>query len=536
MPSGEDNHNDSMIAVATSSISGANAGGNGAVGLWSYHRPFMPLSIVEGHADGAVTDFSWIDAPPTKKKKKQIVTQIKSLESRGETEVASSAASRKIALNSSLTSRRSKSESPSASYKYSKDRMGNSISSRATSSRTKRETSKSKTEQKTEHKEPERLWQNIISVGRDGQCLIQNFSHGEKPVEQVPSATFAMANFSPFQPGYGSLQIMAVHQTVKAPGILKENTSNEIRNDDNPKSELVFSVTDQGNVNNQSRTSSNFFVDVAPEVTHLSRFSERYKTKLDSKLTTKAALCRHNANVANGLNRASITQMWLTLACLLDGSEDIPSNPSVMAHVLMPTLGALLLQRADAGDVQTCVVLCELLDIIIPPATTTGLSTSKVSTVSMELIREWYLSYIDLLQQMCLFTQAANLIGSCRDPVIAALNQQSTTIHESCPRCGKPLPGAAAVQDSAGTDCHLMSQRVCKSCRGRIGHCSICHGPVKGIFVWCPGCGHGGHLECLLDWFSMNEVCPTGCGHKCNLFPNCAPHKSDALRRNSVLQ
>jgi hypothetical protein len=53
--------------------------------------------------------------------------------------------------------------------------------------------------------------------------------------------------------------------------------------------------------------------------------------------------------------------------------------------------------------------------------------------------------------------------------------------------------------------------------------CFVCHEPVTGMFVWCPGCGHGGHLEHALQWFGglngkpVRTVCPTGCGHKCNL-------------------
>ena len=45
--------------------------------------------------------------------------------------------------------------------------------------------------------------------------------------------------------------------------------------------------------------------------------------------------------------------------------------------------------------------------------------------------------------------------------------------------------------------------------------------PVKGVYVWCPGCGHGGHLEHAVDWFlgvdnKLRKMCPTGCGHICN--------------------
>jgi len=57
----EDAH-EVMIAVATGPIHGHNSGGSGSIALWSYHRPFMPLCIMEGHM-GSATDFVWIDAP-----------------------------------------------------------------------------------------------------------------------------------------------------------------------------------------------------------------------------------------------------------------------------------------------------------------------------------------------------------------------------------------------------------------------------------------------------------------------------------------
>lgn len=41
--------------------------------------------------------------------------------------------------------------------------------------------------------------------------------------------------------------------------------------------------------------------------------------------------------------------------------------------------------------------------------------------------------------------------------------------------------------------------------------------PVRGLYVWCPVCSHGGHLEHLADWFAHEDVCPTGCSHRCSL-------------------
>jgi hypothetical protein len=60
----------------------------------------------------------------------------------------------------------------------------------------------------------EGTWQHVLSVGRDGRCVIQSFARGDRPIARVSRSCFAIANLSPFQRGYGSLQIFSVHQSV----------------------------------------------------------------------------------------------------------------------------------------------------------------------------------------------------------------------------------------------------------------------------------------------------------------------------------
>lgn len=45
--------------------------------------------------------------------------------------------------------------------------------------------------------------------------------------------------------------------------------------------------------------------------------------------------------------------------------------------------------------------------------------------------------------------------------------------------------------------------------------CAVCHHVVKGLFVWCQGCSHGGHLEHIMNWLKISAHCPAGCGHLC---------------------
>ena len=92
-------------------------------------------------------------------------------------------------------------------------------------------------------------------------------------------------------------------------------------------------------------------------------------------------------------------------------------------------------------------------------------------------------------------------------------------VKSSCSTCKKPL-------DEDGRD---LDQMRCLNCLkkasasdksrncvlGRPTSCAICRLPVRGTYVWCQGCGHGGHFDHMSQWFSTQSLCPTGCMHKC---------------------
>jgi hypothetical protein len=274
-----------------------------------------------------------------------------------------------------------------------------------------------------------------------------------------------MANLSPFQKGCGSLQLFSVCQdvpsstesdflltglrrdavTANAPGIFRETPTEGNAEqivtfpigwragrrlpETSPK--LVFNVVDQGDLDEMSNPvniDDNHSIIVSPEVVHLSRFASRYKLYPEEQYATRADLCLHNGNVAERLSQSALAHMWRMLAFMLDSTgidglldkdSDVPIN--MMQYVMPNTIKALLEERAIAGDVQTCVALCEVLEIVKPD------QTVRIADLEIELVREWYLSYIDLLRDMCLFSHATFLIRSCKDPYIGSLHQQSTT-------------------------------------------------------------------------------------------------------------
>jgi WD repeat-containing protein 24 len=274
-----------------------------------------------------------------------------------------------------------------------------------------------------------------------------------------------MANLSPFQRGYGSLQIFSVFQNVPsgprneflltglrrdgitalAPGIFREKPVDDTSEPTSvsPFSSqliggrrlpinspsLVFSVIDQGDLDEQALpvNDSPKVITVAPEVVHLSRFANNYILYPEDDLTSRVDLCLENADVAESLKCFSLAHMWRMIAAMLDsaGTDSLPevgSEPSnAMQFILLPTIKSILEERAEIGDVQTCVAVCEVLQVLTPDDIT------KIPGLEINIVREWYLSYIDLLRDMCLFSFATSLIRRCKDPFIGALNQQSTT-------------------------------------------------------------------------------------------------------------
>lgn len=403
---GMDRHH-CMLAIATQQLKGVGSGGSSFLGLWTYNRPFMPLSVMEGHNEGSVTDFDWLETPqPVVRRPRKPAEAAEHL--------------RRGLSGTNLEG-------------YSRDIADPNISQAS-------------------------IWQHTISVGRDGLCLIQSFVRGDRPMAKVPPSCFALANKSPFSEGYGSLQIFSVFQTkpknrrhdllltglrrdvvtARAPGMFREPTDETVNDDQDPSVDddssrvsprIVFNFIDKGelDVHDRPKHSGQEGILIAPEVLHLSRLADGYTLYPYGENTTKLSICHWNANVAEDLGRKALCQMWKMIAALLEssGTDGFPEDhfhPSnLIQYSLFSTIKSLLDERANAGDVQTCVAICEVLQVLRED------STTRIPGLEVNLVREWYLTYIDLLRDMCLFSHATDLIRNCIDPYIGALNQQSTT-------------------------------------------------------------------------------------------------------------
>ncbi|XP_013119356.2 GATOR complex protein WDR24 [Stomoxys calcitrans] len=150
---------------------------------------------------------------------------------------------------------------------------------------------------------------------------------------------------------------------------------------------------------------------------------------------------------------------------------------------------ALLLQN-DVGDVQTA------LSILIVMG-----ENRKYLPISDVLIEHWFQTYIDQLHRYQMWNEACAVLNLSWLRSVRQLNQKSTAVHTNCGDCGRPLGG------SVGWYC-----QKCKSMR--LAKCSICGLIVRGLYAWCQGCSHGGHIQHLMEYFSNHSKCPK-CGHLC---------------------
>jgi len=138
------------------------------------------------------------------------------------------------------------------------------------------------------------------------------------------------------------------------------------------------------------------------------------------------------------------------------------------------------------GDVQTaCSIALMLQNIVNFPVSST---------------RSWLHSYIELLHTRQLHSEAALIASHSEDEWIARHTAHSTTFTLLCAHCKH-------TSRTIGS--------LCSECHELLASCAICQLPVSGIFVWCQGCAHGGHIEHWNEWFKNFNVCPTGCLHQC---------------------
>ena len=172
----------------------------------------------------------------------------------------------------------------------------------------------------------------------------------------------------------------------------------------------------------------------------------------------------------------------------------VRSKLEVASH-LSALLLALLTQLIEVGDAQTC---CSLLVVLSRSVA----RQSIVSSLPAERLRCFFFHYIDRLHRLRLFSQATAVHQLTPSQLLSPSNQHNTSVGLTCGDCKR---GCEASDEGC----------YCSHCGSGMSVCSVCELLVRGLYVWCQGCGHGGHAEHMEEWFSTSRVCPTGCMHRC---------------------
>ncbi|XP_046545401.1 GATOR complex protein WDR24-like, partial [Haliotis rubra] len=197
---------------------------------------------------------------------------------------------------------------------------------------------------------------------------------------------------------------------------------------------------------------------------------------------------RHDSLISSGNATDIITRTVPSESEEQDFLLAVSKIPNMSSLNSKNCVAQLLRDFAEQGDVQTPVSVLLVLG-------------DRVRSVIEEQTQEnWFHCYIEMLGRYKLWSKANEIIKLSHVPQVKYLNQESTTINTLCARCNRGLQ---------------QNRWLCERCRVAANLCSICHHPVKGLFAWCQGCCHGGHLQHMKEWLETSKYCPTGCGHRC---------------------
>ena len=153
------------------------------------------------------------------------------------------------------------------------------------------------------------------------------------------------------------------------------------------------------------------------------------------------------------------------------------------------------------------------------------------SVLDENVVEHWFNAYIELLQRLRLNNEATNIIKLSSNKKVNEMSLLSTVYFSNCSTCGKALSERSGkILFTFYCSFILLSLNVknflgawfCVRCKLSRSNCALCQLRVKGILAWCRGCSHGGHQQCMKNWFQEtgSDRCPSGCGHHCQI-TNC---------------
>lgn len=253
--------------------------------------------------------------------------------------------------------------------------------------------------------------------------------------------------------------------------------------------------------------------------------------------------CMRNAWITNGIKRKDLVQTWTlaAYACNIYGNTKNKFTPSVdrinnwKSHPFtMHMIDSLITHYAGHSDFQTAALLCCVFDPnpvfknIEQDRTPTpvytrssslsdGFSFSRAQEESTECFEvcdqglllddssskkdiyydEYKKTYMDVLDNLGLLDQQASVKKFLKHQT----QKSSAFFFKFIVKC---IKCQGFVKDG-----------YCLQCQQFNLICSLCNSTVRGAAHVCLKCGHGGHANHLLKWFSDESLCAVNCGCCC---------------------
>lgn len=245
--------------------------------------------------------------------------------------------------------------------------------------------------------------------------------------------------------------------------------------------------------------------------------------------------------VSDGLRRLD-SRAWSGFSLEPAISDDLPGENRVQWRrawriELVRSIVAFHEEKNDVGMLLSLVVAL-------------GMDPDPDTRAKRRVFR-WVQGATELLQRMQQYVPRAELYRALPLPEVQALAQRSPPLCLRCAHCKQvvePTAGFAAARRGArrlagpsGVATGVAAPRgkgrggriCCSSCqRPRTPPCTVCGEEVRGLWVGCQVCGHGGHLNHIRAWFAEgNTRCPGGCGHVCTPPGRPAARQSSGFRR-----
>ncbi|KAH8279883.1 hypothetical protein KR054_009472 [Drosophila jambulina] len=272
-----------------------------------------------------------------------------------------------------------------------------------------------------------------------------------------------------------------------------------------------------------------------------------------------AETCRRNGEICRQHGRLDLVPVWLLAELIAT-----PQVPHETLNELLfykdpfkkSLLESLIMHYASSGDIQTAVLLAclfdksptgggALMDIAsrLPPQLNSQISpyhtvlpldvkSSSSSPSTWQQLKQlrsnsWSDSLdLEVKQLQSDGYSPCSLIRRAKVPLFDQFKRayaeilfgwqllsKRALILKHTQNTPPPVQGVEFVTE-CGTCAKPKRTPKCEPCKRPVLFCVLCRLPVRGAANACLACGHGGHMDHMMQWFEKHTVCAT-CGCKC---------------------